>query len=374
MSALRRILMTADTLGGVWTYALELASGLREKGIEVAIATMGSPLSVSQQQQAARRALTIYESDFKLEWMENPWRDVDAAGEWLLELDRQFGPDVVHLNNYAHGNLPFRCPVLVVGHSCVYSWWQAVHKTPPPGEWSDYRTRVSAGLRGAGRIASVSQAMLEELEYWYGARGGSVIYNGQHTCAYAARPKQDFVLSTGRLWDAAKNIDTLDAAARSVVWPVYVAGEAQHPEGGMKHFGNVHPIGHLASSELRDWFTRASIYALPALYEPFGLSVLEAALSECALVLGDIPSLREIWGDAALFVTPLDAVALAETINELIACRANREELGRRARARAMILTTEHMIRRYLDLYRELVTQPELSNTTGKEAWTSCVW
>ncbi len=32
---------------------------------------------------------------------------------------------------------------------------------------------------------------------------------------------------------------------------------------------------------------------LPARYEPFGLSVLEAALSGCALVLGDIPSLRE---------------------------------------------------------------------------------
>ena len=47
---------------------------------------------------------------------------------------------------------------------------------------------------------------------------------------------------------------------------------------------------------------RAAIYALPARYEPFGLSILEAALSGCALVIGDIPSLREIWADAALFV------------------------------------------------------------------------
>ena len=56
---------------------------------------------------------------------------------------------------------------------------------------------------------------------------------------------------------------------------------------------------------------RAAIYALPAHYEPFGLSILEAAMSGCALVLGDIPSLREIWGDAAVFVHPdnRDAVA-----------------------------------------------------------------
>ena len=37
----RRILMTADTIGGVWSYALELAQGLARHGVEVALATMG---------------------------------------------------------------------------------------------------------------------------------------------------------------------------------------------------------------------------------------------------------------------------------------------------------------------------------------------
>ena len=66
-----------------------------------------------------------------------------------------------------------------------------------------------------------------------------------------------------------------------------------------------------ARRAIADWYARASIYALPARYEPFGLSALEAALSGCALVLGDIPSLREVWGDAALFVAPDDTDALA---------------------------------------------------------------
>jgi hypothetical protein len=39
----KKVLMTADTVGGVWTYALELAAGLGEHGVEVAIATMGAP-------------------------------------------------------------------------------------------------------------------------------------------------------------------------------------------------------------------------------------------------------------------------------------------------------------------------------------------
>ena len=46
--------------------------------------------------------------------------------------------------------------------------------------------------------------------------------------------------------------------------------------------------GQLTTAEVRNVINTASIYALPARYEPFGLSILEAALSGCALVLGDI--------------------------------------------------------------------------------------
>jgi hypothetical protein len=55
-------------------------------------------------------------------------------------------------------------------------------------------------------------------------------------------------------------------------------------------------LGPLEASELAGWMHRAAIYALPARYEPFGLSALEAAQAGCALVLGDLSSLREVWG------------------------------------------------------------------------------
>ncbi len=54
-------------------------------------------------------------------------------------------------------------------------------------------------------------------------------------------------------------------------------------------------VGRLGPEEMREQYARAAIFAHPARYEPFGLSVLEAALSGCALVLGDISSLRELW-------------------------------------------------------------------------------
>jgi glycosyltransferase involved in cell wall biosynthesis len=111
----------------------------------------------------------------------------------------------------------------------------------------------------------------------------------------------------------------------------------------------------LSTKELSSWYSRASIYALPARYEPFGLSVLEAALSGCALVLGDIPSLREIWGDAAIFVPPDDRDAIASAINTLITDSFQRHQLAEMARMRALEFTPQRMAARYLKTYQDLI-------------------
>ena len=54
---------------------------------------------------------------------------------------------------------------------------------------------------------------------------------------------------------------------------------------------------------------RTAVFVSPALYEPFGLAVLEAAQAGCALVLSDIPTFRELWDGVALFVAPVIARA-----------------------------------------------------------------
>ncbi|WP_326491751.1 glycosyltransferase family 4 protein [Myxococcus stipitatus] len=129
----RRVLMTTDTVGGVWTYALELCRALAEVGVEVALATMGAPLTPAQAEEARGvPGLRVFESTWRLEWMESPWEDVEAAGAWLLGLEARLEPDLVHLNGYCHGALPWRAPVVMVAHSCVASWWEAVRSGPLP--------------------------------------------------------------------------------------------------------------------------------------------------------------------------------------------------------------------------------------------------
>jgi glycogen(starch) synthase len=353
----RLVLMTADTVGGVWSHALELAGGLGQRGVRVALATMGAPLTTLQRRQAARLpSVTLHESEYRLEWMATPWADVQRAGQWLLRLEASLRPDVVHLNQFAFGALPFKAPTLLVAHSCVMSWWRAVHRSAPPPAWDRYRLAVVAGLAGATRVGAPTEAMLASLSTNYGYQGdGVVLPNARSGEAYAPGAKEPLILSAGRLWDAAKNLAALEAVAPSLPWPVAVAGATAQPTGGVRQTRGVLALGELCPEGLAAEYARASIYALPARYEPFGQTPLEAALSGCALVLGDLPSLREIWGGAALYVAPDDHDALLAALERLIRDPSLREAMGRNARARAGHFTAEQMADAYLRAYRRLL-------------------
>jgi glycosyltransferase involved in cell wall biosynthesis len=356
-----RVLLTADAVGGVFTYAAELARALALGGDDVALATTGRRLSPDQRAELARvPRLQLFESAWMLEWMEEPWGDVARTAEWLLGVAARVRPDVVHLDEFAHGALPFAAPRLVVGHSCVLSWFEAVRGTPAPPSFDRYRAVVRRGLAGADLVVAPTRAALAALERHHGPlRRARVIPNGRDPARFApAAVKEPFVLCAARLWDEAKGARALDAIAAELPWPVYLAGEEAHPDpahAGLAGAPACRSLGRLAPEALAGWYARAAIYALPARYEPFGLSALEAALSGCALVVGDLASLRESWEGAARFVAPGDRAALRAAIAELCADRPLREELGARALRRGRTLGPARMAAAYREAYASLL-------------------
>jgi glycosyltransferase involved in cell wall biosynthesis len=315
---------------------------------------MGALPSAAQRAELrASRAERTYAAAVKLEWMDHPWADLERAGRWLRWIGDDVRPDVVHLNGYVHATLPWRAPVLVVGHSCVLSWFAAVKGEAAPRPWSRYAAAVRAGLEAADLVVAPTRAMLRELELRYGVIAErEVIPNGRRARPTRAK-KEPFVFSAGRLWDEAKNVAALDRVAPALPWPVVVAG-ALGREGRPRH---LRALGQLDRDETDAWLARASIFALPARYEPFGLAALEAALAGAALVLGDIRSLREVWGDAALYVDPEDDDGLAATLTLLIEDPELRTKLAARALVRARTYTPERMADAYLDVYERLRTR-----------------
>jgi glycogen synthase len=337
--------MSADTIGGVWTYAIDLADALALLGVEVHLATMGRRLSRDQRHEVDASAIAaLHESSFALEW-QRAWDDVDAAGQWLLALDEELEPDVLHLNGYAHAALARHAPTVVVAHSDVVSWWTAVHGVRVPADWDEYRYRVGEGIRAATALVAPTAAMARAVERHYG-RSAQVIWNGRRADWVQNVPKEPVVLSAGRLWDEAKNVAILDRVAPRLSWPVVVAGEGAMVGG--------RALGRLPFNELAGWLSRAAIYVAPARYEPFGLGVLEAAQAGCALVLSDIDSLREVWGPAAVYVAPDDEDALVRAIASLSTDHDERTRRAAAARDRARRYTPDAMAAAYAALYARL--------------------
>jgi glycogen(starch) synthase len=346
----------------------------------VVLATMGRPLSPDQRRQIRPlRNVQLHESSFRLCWMPEPWEDVEKSGAWLLALERETAPDVVHLNDLAHGGLDWLSPVLLVAHSCVLSWWEAVrHQAAPSPEWDRYRDVVHNSIMSSNLVAAPTAAMLSAIIRHYAEpENTAVIPNGRNfprmlmSAEEKRRHAQPLIFSAGRLWDEAKNIAALELIADELHWSLAIAGERRDPGTGNvgapqdEPSSNVEYLGHLGQEAIAPWLQRASIYAAPARYEPFGLAVLEAARTRCALVLGDIPSLREVWGGAAEYISPERPEQLADVLNALSQDPEKIERMGNQAAQRAQRYFSSHMAARYVDCYRSLLgvpDRPPLSN------------
>jgi len=361
-----RILMTADASPGIWTYVMELARALQPGGSEILLAVMGPALSPAQRAEVAGlRHVQVREKPFALEWMADPWHDVTRGGDWLLELEERFVPGVVHLNHYCYGSLPWSAPVLIAAHGCVLSWWQAVHGEGSPQSWTRYHAEVAAGLRGANIVTASTQAMLDGITRLYAPIPRlfpsqraprfpefRVVPHGADAARFRPLGKCPSVLSVGNAGDGACNGELLDAVAAELRWPVVWAVEGGEPSGSWKHLRLLDARANAAGMEHQ--FGQAAVFALPSRYEPFGFAPLHAALAGCALVLSDIPILRETWGDAALYASPENKSAFGTALRRMVEDASLRTTMAARARARALLQSPEKMAEGMGACYRAL--------------------
>jgi glycogen synthase len=278
--------------------------------------------------------------------MPEPWSDVDASGAWLLDLQARYGAHIIHLNGYSHAALAWNRPVVSVAHSCVFSWWRAVHGCSPPPEWTEYQGRVTQGLNAASAIVAPTAAMANnlQLDYPAAAKRARVIHNFSSAPRPSTVKKEPLFFAAGRVWDEAKNLRMLSELRSSLEWELRIAD------------------GTLSHADLLGEMAKASVFVHPALYEPFGLSVLEAARASCSLILADIPSLRELWEGAAIFVDPRDPGAWAREMNRLAGDSEECTRLASLAKIHSHRYEGENAIQQYWELYNELMNGRDVEN------------
>lgn len=362
-----RILMTTDTVGGVWTYTRELVAGLlaADERTSIGLVTLGGSPNADQaawlqiMRDAYGRRFIVETTTLPLEWQQDNAKAYLYAEPLLRRLAKAFQPDVFHSNQFCFGALPLACPKVVVAHSDVLSWMAAVRGpnavAAAASPWLDtYRDLVSRGLAGATAVVAPTRAMLHDLQSGFGALPQArVIANGRTVPPQQCERKLQAV-TAGRAWDEAKGMAVLEDLHTPV--PVLIAGETAHSESSYDT-AKLHRhtlLGALSEAETLALFAESSVYLVLSLYEPFGLAAVEAAQCGCAVVARDIPSQREVWGDAAIYFH--DAENLRDALRVFADTPEALDEAQRRAAVHARErYGREHMTAAYLDLYRTLL-------------------
>ncbi len=350
----RRILLTTDAVGGVWRYSIAIASGFAARGWRCTLAVMGPAPTPAQRAEAAEIPFCrLAETGYPLDWTAPDAQSLAQAAAGLDRLAQRDGAATLHLHSPALAAFGYGAPAIAVAHSCVGTWWHAVHGTDAP---ADFRWRMALTARGLAQAAAIiapSRAMAAALRHIYRtSRPIDIVPNGlapPPTPAPAPAPavtaqREARVLTAGRLWDEGKNMAMLDRAAALLAAPVDAAGPTQAPGGARFAPAALNLLGDLAHPALQGAMARAALFAAPSLYEPFGLAVLEAARHGTPLVLAENPTFREFWDSAALFIDARDPRAWAAGLQYLLNSPAARAALGARAAARARRYTARAMV------------------------------
>lgn len=367
-----RILLTTDTIGGVWTFTQELCAGLLERGHSVALVSLGRMPSPAQTTWCGEmnswywQRFRFHALDLPLEWMTSNHAAYTAAEPELLRITRDFDAELFHTNQFCFGALPVNIPKVLTAHSDVLSWAEACR---PQGleesEWlSRYRMLVQNGLTGSSAVVAPTRWMAGALRRGFpqvDEAAIKVIFNGRKlTCS--SEPARDRILqavSVGRRWDEAKGLTALDNLDSAM--PVVLAGETR--------LDQLNGQGALGEREIRILFSFSSVYIAASIYEPFGLAPLEAALCGCAVVANDIPSLREVWGESAIFYR--SRTELQNILNRLVTSGNELRCAQLMSRARALELSSSVMVDAYFDLYTSLVARPEQRLPPPRMAYAS---
>ena len=151
----RRLFLTADSVGGVWQYATELAGTLTGRGYHITIALLGPAPSEAQRRRVCD-GVTLLETSLPLDWLAKDAATVIETGQALARLSRAHGADIVQLNQPAlAADAAFGVPLVAVAHSCVGTWWQTMRGTAPEPQDLAWQTALTRqGLAAAAAVVT----------------------------------------------------------------------------------------------------------------------------------------------------------------------------------------------------------------------------
>ncbi|MGD0962232.1 MAG: glycosyltransferase family 1 protein [Methylomonas sp.] len=113
---------------------------------------------------------------------------------------------------------------------------------------------------------------------------------------------------------------------------------------------NIRPLGYVTDEELKALYRNAACFVFPSFYEGFGIPPLEAMSQGCPILAADIPAVKEVCGENALYFDPRQPRQLANCLQEIMSNPNLRQELSVKGIARAAQFTWEQGARINLEI------------------------
>jgi glycosyltransferase involved in cell wall biosynthesis len=125
----------------------------------------------------------------------------------------------------------------------------------------------------------------------------------------------------------------------------------------IKEYGldqNIRFIGYIEDGEMPVIFNNAKILVYPTMFEGFGIPVLEAFITECPVVCSNLPVIKEVVGDAAIFFDPLDVEGMASAIGQVIDDKHIAQKLIAEGKKQAELFSAKKMAQDTVDALRSV--------------------
>lgn len=291
---------------------------------------------------------------------------------------RAIRPDIqlVHIPYMTHPPRPFRIPSVVTVHDLIpfrMEGYQARVRERA------YFSAVKRNLYRATHLVAISEATRRDIESFLPslAHKVTVIPNGIHPAFFAPPDSEALTSVVGRFglsrqprvlylggYDSRKNVETLVQAAARLFQRhdgelVLVGAAGNESLGSAIQAAGIRDrviaTPFVDRDDLVALYHTADVFAYPSLYEGFGMPPAQALAAGVAVVASDIPPLREVAGEGAVFVDPKSVDAWTDALADVIDNPARAGRLGAAGRARAQDFGWETIARRYEELYARLV-------------------
>lgn len=116
-------------------------------------------------------------------------------------------------------------------------------------------------------------------------------------------------------------------------------------------------LGFVPTEELVTFYNLATVFAMPSLYEGFGLPILEAMSCGCPVVTSKEGSMPEVAGDASFYVDPYNIYGIAKGIEKVFSNTALQKELSEKGLLRAKKFSWEKTARETIKVYEKVLQE-----------------